>query len=113
MRPTNRHRVPPRPKVMKMIDAARVAQLRADVLEAQRVSEILEDETLKSVFDRLEEEAISEWRGSEDYHKSLESDAWLRLRALESLRGALESIVTTGRLAAQELERVKRGQSDG
>lgn len=94
-----------------MADAARLAQLRADVLEAERVSELLGNETLKGVFDRLKAEAISDWRSSEDYHKSLESDAWLRLRAIESLEGALESIVNTGRMAAQELEQVKRGQS--
>lgn len=93
-----------------MDDGGRTAQLRAEVIEAERVSEILESETMKTVFAKLEADAITEWRASEDYHKSLESDAWLRLRALESLKGALESIVNTGRMAAQELERVKRGQ---
>jgi hypothetical protein len=111
MRLLTRHPVPPNPKDKRMADAALIAQLRADVLEAERVAEILENETLKGVFARLEAEAISDWRSSEDYHKSLESDAWLRLRAVESLKGALESIVNTGRMAAQELERVKRGQS--
>ncbi|MBN3853820.1 hypothetical protein G3N59_10550 [Paraburkholderia sp. Ac-20340] len=92
-----------------MDKAAQRAQWLQEVSDAQRIGELLRDEAVRGAFAKLEEETIREWRDSEDYPKSIQSDAWHRLRALDDLKQKLQSIVTTGEIAAKSLEDLKRG----
>ena len=94
-----------------MDKAAQRAQWLQEVDTAKRIGDFLADEAVQGVFERLETAAIKDWRDSPDHGKSLQSDAWLRLHALDELKAALQSVVTTGEMAAASLEGLKRGQS--
>lgn len=93
-----------------MDKAAQRAQWLQEVDEAKRIAELLEDPAVNAVLGRMESDAIQAWRDAEDYHKSLQSDTWQRLRAIDDLKSALRSIVTTGQMAAKSLEAMKHGQ---
>lgn len=94
-----------------MDKAEQRAQWLQEVDEAKRIAEILADDTVKAVLGRMESSAIQEWRDTEDYSKSLQSDGWHKLRMIDDFKAALQSIVTTGQMAAANLEALKRGQS--
>lgn len=96
-------------KGKSMDKAEQRAQWLQEVDDAKRIGELLRDPAVDGAFAKLEDEAIREWRDSEDYPKSLQSDAWHRLRALDDLKQKLRSIVTTGEMAANNLEGLKRG----
>lgn len=91
-----------------MIDES---QLRKEMSIGTRVAEILADETVLAVFAKMEADEIQRWRDCEDASKASDSRAWDRLNALDSFRHELQSIVTTGKMAAQQLAEVKRGKS--
>lgn len=93
-----------------MDKAAQRAQWLQEVDEAKRIAELLEDDAVNAVLRRMEGEAIQAWRDAEDYHKSLQSDAWQKLRVIDEFKAALASIVTTGQMAAKSLEAMKHGQ---
>lgn len=90
-----------------MIDES---QLRKEMNIGVRVAEILEDETIVAVFAKMEADAIQHWRDCEDASKASDSRAWDRLHALDSFRQELQSFVTTGKMAAQQLAEVRRGK---
>lgn len=82
---------------------------RDEQQRGRRAAEILEDEVLISALDEVEQEAISRWRTGDDPQSPVALNAWHRLQALEAIKGKLQSIVDTGRLAAQSLEIAKNG----
>ncbi|KVL90769.1 hypothetical protein [Burkholderia stagnalis] len=82
---------------------------REEQQRGRRAAEILEDDVLIGAFDEIEQEAISEWRSGGDPQSPVALNAWHRLQALEAIKGKLQSIMDTGRLAAQSLEIAKNG----
>ncbi len=88
---------------------AQRAQWLQEVDDAKRVGELLQDPAVESAFARIEEETIREWRESRSLGEASQSDAWCRLRAIEDLKHKLRSVVTTGEIAAKNLEDMKRG----
>ncbi|MBB2999665.1 hypothetical protein FHX57_001996 [Paraburkholderia tropica] len=92
-----------------MDKGAQRAQWLQEVDDAKRIGELLRDPAVIGAFARLETETIGDWRESVSHAEARESDAWQRLRALDDLKLKLESIVTTGEMAAKNLEEMKRG----
>ncbi|WP_430230512.1 hypothetical protein [Paraburkholderia tropica] len=92
-----------------MDKAAQRAQWLQEVDDAKRIGELLRDPAVAGAFAHLESEAIRDWRESERADDAIQSDAWHRLRALDGLKLKLESVVTTGQMAAKNLEEMKRG----
>ncbi|KVM70131.1 hypothetical protein WJ60_09860 [Burkholderia ubonensis] len=82
---------------------------REEQIRGRRAGEFLDDEAFVGVLAELEQEAISEWRSGDDPQSPVALNAWHRLQALEAIKGKLQSIVDTGRLAAQSLEIAKNG----
>ncbi|CAM2155462.1 conserved hypothetical protein [Paraburkholderia tropica] len=92
-----------------MDKAEQRAQWLQEVEVANRICELLRDSAVLGAFARLEADAILDWRESERHEQARQSDAWHRLRALDDLKQKLQSIVTTGEIAAKSLEEMKRG----
>lgn len=85
-------------------------KLRQEMALGAHMAAMLEDGTLLGLFKKLEEEAVQEWRDCEDASKASSSDAWHRLRALDSLRAELQSVVNTGKMAATQYQGLQRGK---
>ena len=80
--------------------------LRAQMNKGERIARLLEDDEVKAAFTRLTEIATTDWKSSSD--SEIQLQCWNRVNALEALHAELQSIVTTGKLASEQLKRGRK-----
>lgn len=68
---------------------------------AQAAARLLDDPLLKAALDEIEAAAVKDWRNSRPDDTAGRERNWLMVKAVEALRTALMSRVTTGKLAAK------------
>ncbi len=78
------------------------ARMRADAAahKAGQARALLENEALKTAFEKLEEKYLNQFRNSAFEEASAREDAWLMLRALNEFRGELSAASKGGAVAA-------------
>lgn len=83
-------------------------KLRRDATRGARMHAILEDDLVKDAFIKLELEYTNAWKnrtGPDDIEGR--ERIWHHVQALSNLRSHLMSVVSNGRLAQAEIDRLK------
>jgi argininosuccinate lyase len=77
------------------------AQLRFEMARGERVSSFVNDEDIAKVFKELAQGYVN------DVLADANSDSWHRYHALNDVLSALDNMVTTGRMAAEQLKNAR------
>jgi G:T/U-mismatch repair DNA glycosylase len=73
----------------------------------QKAKYLLEDETLLRAFAELEAAMMAQWRTSTADDVDLREAAFVRVAALDDIRGKLRSWVTSGEKARDQLQKLR------
>jgi hypothetical protein len=80
------------------------AQLRSEVTRGQRALELLENELLIEAFTTIDENLTEAWKNLPDGQEGQLEKLWITQKLLKSLRGHIESVALTGKMASLTLE---------
>jgi hypothetical protein len=65
---------------------------------AERAKALLNDEVLKDAFAQIEADCVAQWKSTSALSHKKREKLWAELKAIESLKGKLQSFADTGRL---------------
>ncbi len=82
-------------------------KLREDITRGAKAEQLLKNELLDEAFGRLEINYLDIIKNSDLTQVELRENAYKLIRSLSTLRGHLESVVETGKLASKTLEDVE------
>lgn len=83
-------------------DRERIA--RAELARAQRAHDLLNDPLLRDAFEQLRKTLFEKWMATKDADTAIRERLWIWRQSLDDLQGVLNTVVSTGRLAADELD---------
>lgn len=81
-----------------------------DVVNGERAKALLNDPTLASILDALENQYVDAWKQTDVSDTEKREWCWSLLTAVEQLRLHLRVMVENGQLAAVHLERNQRSR---
>jgi hypothetical protein len=84
--------------------------LRQTMARSERAQALLDDPLLVDAFAALEAKWLSAWRNSPSRDSDGREKIWLHLKALEELKGQLESVLTDGIVARDQLTKLRSGE---
>ena len=79
-------------------------KLRKDLESAARAQRLLEDDTFKSAFEKLEADYIAVWRQTPARDTDARERLWQAVNILGKVRDHLGSVVANGAVAKRELD---------
>lgn len=80
------------------------AKLRSEAARGQRAAELMSDELLSEAFSTLRDGFTKAWQNSPARDTEGREKIWLMLNCLSGVEGHLSTVMTTGKMAALQLE---------
>ena len=80
------------------------AQLRHEANRGMRASDLLNDDLMIEAFATITERLSSEWANSPVRDTEGRERIWMMQKLLQSLKGHIEEVLQTGKMAALQLE---------
>jgi len=71
---------------------------------AEQAKRLLEDPMFKEAFESIRQEAITAWQQTSARDTEAREIAWLTVKVLGRIEGALQSAVDSGRIAAARVQ---------
>jgi hypothetical protein len=82
-----------------------------DLTRGVQAAELLENPILKEAFLTIEQEIINLWQESRSNQTELREEAYLTLWGMRKFKKYLETVITGGKIAQAELQRLNQKES--
>lgn len=86
--------------------------LEEELRRAQEAKALLENELLNSAFETIHDQIMDAWNNSAVRDTEGRERLFMAVQILGKIEGFLREFVTTGKLAAIQLEALKKGTND-
>jgi hypothetical protein len=82
-------------------------QVHKTIIDGERARQLLEDETLTGIFEKLRDVYMSGWQNSEPHDVEGRERLYMAVQVLEHVRSHIRVMAEAGKLATAQIERLK------